>query len=140
MTEAAHSAVRLPKRQFRVGIDIGGTFTDIVATGTDGAIFVKKTSSTPQDYSLGSCRGVQELMQENGIGADEVDVVVHATTMATNAGKMACYAPAHSKVKMRYGSLEQCVDAAITGVIGLLTFGSLLILYSLLIHLIIIPW
>ncbi len=32
------------------------------------------------------------------------------TTMATNAGKMACYAPAHSKVKMRYGSLEQCVD------------------------------
>ena len=34
------------------------------------------------------------------------------TTMATNAGKMACYAPAHSKVKMRYGSLEQCVEAA----------------------------
>ncbi len=37
------------------------------------------------------------------------------TTMATNAGKMACYAPAHSKVKMRYGSLEQCVDAALSG-------------------------
>lgn len=38
------------------------------------------------------------------------------TSMATNAGKMACYAPAHSKVKMRYGSLEQCVVAALTGV------------------------
>ena len=37
------------------------------------------------------------------------------TSMATNAGKMACYAPAHSKVKMRYGSLEHCIDAAITG-------------------------
>jgi predicted aconitase len=37
------------------------------------------------------------------------------TSMATNAGKMACYAPAHSKVKMRYGSLEQCVEAAVTG-------------------------
>ncbi len=37
------------------------------------------------------------------------------TTMATNAGKMACYAPAHSKVQMRYGSLEQCVAAAVTG-------------------------
>ncbi len=37
------------------------------------------------------------------------------TTMATNAGKMACYAPAHSKVRMRYGSLEQCVAAAVTG-------------------------
>lgn len=38
------------------------------------------------------------------------------TSMATNAGKMACYAPAHSKVKMRYGNLEQCVNAALTGV------------------------
>lgn len=37
------------------------------------------------------------------------------TSMATNAGKMACYAPAHSKVKMRYGSLEQCIETAING-------------------------
>lgn len=36
-------------------------------------------------------------------------------TMATNAGKMACYAPMHSGVKMRFGDLEQCLDAAITG-------------------------
>lgn len=36
-------------------------------------------------------------------------------TMATNAGKMACYAPMHSGVKMRFGELEQCLDAAITG-------------------------
>jgi predicted aconitase len=36
-------------------------------------------------------------------------------TMATNAGKMACYAPMHSGVRMRFGALEQCLDAAITG-------------------------
>jgi hypothetical protein len=36
-------------------------------------------------------------------------------TMATNAGKMACYAPMHSGVRMRFGDLEQCLDAAITG-------------------------
>lgn len=36
-------------------------------------------------------------------------------TMATNAGKMACYAPMHSGVKMRFGDLEQCLDAAVTG-------------------------
>ncbi len=36
-------------------------------------------------------------------------------TMATNAGKMACYAPMHSKVKMRYGDLDRCLDAALTG-------------------------
>lgn len=36
-------------------------------------------------------------------------------TMATNAGKMACYAPMHSGVKMRFGDVDQCLDAAITG-------------------------
>jgi hypothetical protein len=37
-------------------------------------------------------------------------------TMATNAGKMACYAPMHSGVRMRFGDLEQCLDAAVTGI------------------------
>ena len=36
-------------------------------------------------------------------------------SMATNAGKMACYAPMHSGVRMRFGDLEQCLDAAISG-------------------------
>jgi predicted aconitase len=36
-------------------------------------------------------------------------------TMATNAGKMACYAPMHSGVRMRFGDLEQCLEAAISG-------------------------
>jgi len=36
-------------------------------------------------------------------------------SMATNAGKMACYAPMHSGVRMRFGDLEQCLDAAVTG-------------------------
>ena len=35
--------------------------------------------------------------------------------MATNAGKMACYAPAHSGVTMRFGELEQCIHAALSG-------------------------
>lgn len=37
-------------------------------------------------------------------------------SMATNAGKMACYAPAHSGVTMRFGELEQCVEAALSGI------------------------
>ncbi len=36
-------------------------------------------------------------------------------SMATNAGKMACYAPMHSGVKMRFGDLELCLEAAVTG-------------------------
>jgi hypothetical protein len=35
--------------------------------------------------------------------------------MATNAGKLACYAPMHSGVRMRFGDLEQCLDAAVSG-------------------------
>jgi phosphomecalonate degydratase large subunit len=41
--------------------------------------------------------------------------MLEVRTMATNAGKMACYAPMHSGVRMRFGDVEQCLDAAITG-------------------------
>jgi predicted aconitase len=41
--------------------------------------------------------------------------MLNVRTMATNAGKMACYAPMHSGVKMRFGGLEQCLAAAVTG-------------------------
>jgi len=44
--------------------------------------------------------------------------MLNVRTMATNAGKMACYAPMHSGVRMRFGDLEQCLDAAITGTWG----------------------
>lgn len=41
--------------------------------------------------------------------------MLNVRSMATNAGKMACYAPMHSGVRMRFGELEQCLDAAVTG-------------------------
>jgi predicted aconitase len=41
--------------------------------------------------------------------------MLNVRTMATNAGKMACYAPMHSGVKMHFGDLEACLDAAVTG-------------------------
>jgi len=41
--------------------------------------------------------------------------MLNVRTMATNAGKMACYAPMHSGVRMRFGDLEACLDAAVTG-------------------------
>ncbi|TCR63072.1 hydantoinase/oxoprolinase family protein [Bosea sp. BK604] len=76
---------RSTARSFRVGIDIGGTFTDVVATCGDGGVLVRKVASTPDDFSLGSSEGLAELLRENAILPEEVDVVVHATTMATNA-------------------------------------------------------
>jgi predicted aconitase len=41
--------------------------------------------------------------------------ILGVRSMATNAGKMACYAPMHSGVQMRFGELERCLEAAVTG-------------------------
>lgn len=72
-------------RLFRVGIDIGGTFTDIVLSGCDGSIHTKKTSSTPEDYGQGILHGLEEMFTEHGISPAEIDYLVHATTVASNA-------------------------------------------------------
>ena len=70
--------------KYRLGIDIGGTFTDIVLMGADGALYSKKILSTPRDYSLAIEQGVSELMAETGITGAQVAELVHGTTVATN--------------------------------------------------------
>jgi N-methylhydantoinase A len=68
---------------WRVGADIGGTFTDIVALGPDGELRRMKVPSTTDDYARGICAGLAD-----GLGAEQlpdVDQVVHGTTIATNA-------------------------------------------------------
>jgi len=72
-------------RTFRVGVDIGGTFTDIVLLGSDGTAYTKKLSSTPDDYGRGIVQGLQEVLAEVGAKPTDVESVVHATTVATNA-------------------------------------------------------
>ncbi len=73
------------KRSYRVGIDIGGTFTDIVLLDQDDVILTKKISSTPDDYGRAISEGIESLLEENAIAPDQVDEVVHATTVAANA-------------------------------------------------------
>ena len=70
---------------FRVGVDIGGTFTDVVFLGTDGRVLAKKVASTPDDYSRAVLDGVNEGIAELGISAGEVSEVSHGFTVATNA-------------------------------------------------------
>ena len=70
---------------YRVGIDIGGTFTDIVMLAQDGVVLTKKVSSTPDDYGRAISLGMTAIMEENAIDPSEVSEVVHATTVATNA-------------------------------------------------------
>ncbi len=72
-------------RTFRVGVDIGGTFTDIVLLGSDGSTHTRKVSSTPDDYGRGIIQGLQEVLSDIGAKPADVESVVHATTVATNA-------------------------------------------------------
>ncbi|MBV6273117.1 hydantoinase/oxoprolinase family protein [Alcaligenaceae bacterium CGII-47] len=70
---------------YQVGVDIGGTFTDIVLLGDDGTICTRKVLSTPDDYGRGIVEGIQNLLVDQNIQASNVRRVVHATTVATNA-------------------------------------------------------
>jgi N-methylhydantoinase A len=73
-----------PTPAFRLGADIGGTFTDLILVASDGRCWRKKVPSTTDDYSRGIVEGLQELLEEEGI-AGSVDEIVHGTTVATNA-------------------------------------------------------
>jgi N-methylhydantoinase A len=65
----------------RIGIDIGGTFTDLVAIAADGRVLKHKTASTPHDYGEGIIEGLRALLAAEGGGVSEV---LHGTTIGSN--------------------------------------------------------
>ena len=79
--------------KYRLGIDVGGTFTDAMIINEEtGEIRIGKVPSTPKDPSIGFLDAVDTILKENNIEAQDVTYVVHGTTVATNAiieGKMA---------------------------------------------------
>ena len=74
---------------YRIGIDVGGTFTDLVAVAETGRVVVAKAASTPRDPSEGLLEGLRLLAAE--VGTDlgglltQTERIVHGTTVATNA-------------------------------------------------------
>ncbi len=66
-----------------VGVDTGGTFTDIVLR-LSGRLYTHKVLSTPQNPALAVLTGVREILQEHNVRADDVSIV-HGSTVATNA-------------------------------------------------------
>src|SRR5690349_16182238 len=68
----------------RVGVDIGGTFTDIVVARADGTLIVNKTSSTPDDPGLAVVNGLADVLRAADIPPESVVEVVHGTTVASN--------------------------------------------------------
>jgi len=77
---------RSASARLRVGIDTGGTFTDIVSVDiVSGATEVTKVASTPANPAIGLVRGVNEILAASGATADNIAGLAHGTTVATNA-------------------------------------------------------
>src|SRR5690606_23049020 len=71
---------------YRLGVDVGGTFTDLLLINeTSGAVLTAKVPSTPDDPSRGVFDGVRRICDESGIDPRQIDHVMHGTTVATNA-------------------------------------------------------
>lgn len=75
-----------PPRRYRLGFDIGGTFTDFVLIDrSTGALKLAKCLTTPHDPSEGVAQGLQELLHGTGITGADLEIAVHATTLITNS-------------------------------------------------------
>src|SRR5216117_3601202 len=72
-------------RSFRAGVDIGGTFTDIVLLDDDGSRYTKKVSSTVDDYARAIVDGLAALLAEIAGDARGIAELLHGTTVASNA-------------------------------------------------------
>ena len=70
---------------YRVGVDIGGTFTDIVLLGSDGTIHTKKISSSVGNYAQAIVDGLSEVFSETGLAGGTIEEIRHGTTVASNA-------------------------------------------------------
>jgi N-methylhydantoinase A len=69
-----------------IGVDVGGTFTDIVYCDlSTNHVAIHKVSTTPDDPSRGIVQGITEICRDNGVAPGEIDYVLHGTTTATNA-------------------------------------------------------
>ena len=69
----------------QIGLDIGGTFTDIVALDRDGRLALTKVPSTPKDLLEGIGAATQRILDIAGAKPADVERFIHGTTVATNA-------------------------------------------------------
>src|ERR1700757_2621808 len=70
---------------YRVAIDIGGTFTDMLLVGEDGSVVIGKTLTTPADPSLAVENALRPELEKRTVKAGERGTLIHGTTLVTNA-------------------------------------------------------
>ena len=73
---------------YKIGIDVGGTFTDLVYIGEEGLINVVKTPTTPENQAKGVLLGIERIASRENISIEdllkETDLIIHGTTVVTN--------------------------------------------------------
>jgi N-methylhydantoinase A len=103
---------------WRVGIDIGGTFTDVVAIEEEtGRRVYEKVPSTPWDPSESFSNGLSGL-KDHGVSADDVALVMHGTTVATNAILESKYSEAGLVVARGHREVLECARQTVPGNFG----------------------
>ena len=71
---------------YRIGVDIGGTFTDFALYGADGGTMaIHKQLTTPTDPSISVLEGIAALLDRNDVAMEQIEVIAHGTTLVTNA-------------------------------------------------------
>ena len=68
----------------RIGVDVGGTFTDVVLTLPDGRVLLNKTTTTPADPGEGVAAAIGHVLTASGLDPSDVAEIVHGTTVASN--------------------------------------------------------
>ncbi len=75
--------------KYRIGIDVGGTFTDFLILLDDASSRIYKVLSTPDDPSIATIQGLREMAKDQDLSLEKflsrVEVIVHGTTVTTNA-------------------------------------------------------
>ena len=76
----------MTRDRYRIGFDIGGTFTDFVLSDAQsGDIRLYKCLTTPDDPSVGALEGLNAITQDAGLALADIGEIVHGTTLVTNA-------------------------------------------------------
>ena len=87
-SETTSKEARGPQAPWRIGVDVGGTFTDLVLADSRGAVWVAKVPSVPSDPSQGVIAAVQRIAVDLGVPKrdllNECSLFVHGSTIATN--------------------------------------------------------
>ena len=68
----------------KVGVDVGGTLTDLVLEKGPRDVYVHKVPSTPEYQSIAVLRGIHEICEVAGVKPRDIEMIVHGTTIATN--------------------------------------------------------